>query len=70
MAHAPYYSPRLDRDLISPLYHTAKRCRVPMTKLASALVAEGLARLSERDENESAVIREAPPAPDPRGRED
>ena len=70
MAHAPYYSPRLDRDLISPLYHTAKRCRVPMTKLASALVAEGLARLSERGDHESAIIREDPPAPDPRGQKD
>jgi hypothetical protein len=41
---APSYSPRLDRDLISMLYHTAKRRRVPMTKLASALVGAGLAR--------------------------
>ncbi len=24
MAHANYYSPRLERDLISPLYHTTK----------------------------------------------
>ena len=70
MARASYYSPRLDRDLISPLYHTAKRRRVPMTKLASALLREGLARLSGRDEIESAILREEPPALDPRGRQD
>jgi hypothetical protein len=69
MARTRYYSPRLDRDLISPLYHTAKRRRAPMTKLTSALVREGLARLLGSDEIESAVVREEPPALDPRGRE-
>lgn len=63
-----YYSPRLDRDLVSMLYHTAKVRRVPMTKLASALVREGLARISESEEMETSVIREEPPAYDPGGR--
>jgi hypothetical protein len=61
-----YYSPRLDRDLVSTLYHTAKVRRVPMTKLASTLVREGLARISETDE--TSILREEPPAPDPGGR--
>lgn len=69
MAYARYYSPRLDRDLISSLYHTAKRRRVPMTTLASALVREGLARLSGSDECESASVREEPPMPDPHRRD-
>lgn len=38
-----YYSPRLERSLISPLYHAAKAEGVPMTKLASNWVAEKLA---------------------------
>ncbi len=70
MARAPYYSPRLDRDLISQLYHTAKCRREPMTKLASALVREGLVRLSGGNDMESATVREEPPADDPRGRQD
>ena len=64
MPASKYYSPRLDRDLISSLYHTAKRRRVPMTTLASALVREGLARLSGNDKCESAIVREEPPVPD------
>ena len=43
MARAKYYSPRLEHDLISRLYHQAKAERVPMTALASRLVREGLA---------------------------
>ena len=37
-----YYSPRLDRELVSILYYEAKARRVPMTKLASELIREGL----------------------------
>ncbi len=68
MAHPRYYTPRLDRDLIGPLYHTAKSRRVPMTRLASALVREGLARLAGSDAEKSATVREEPPASDPCGR--
>jgi len=46
LAAAKYYSPRLDRDLISPLYHAAKTRSVPMTRLASTIIREGLARLN------------------------
>jgi len=70
MAQPPYYSPRLDRDLISQLYHAARGRREPMTRLASALVREGLARLAGSDEIESAVLRETPPTEDPGGRHD
>ncbi len=41
-----YYSPQLDRDLVSILYYEARARRVPMTKLASELIREGL-RVSE-----------------------
>ena len=68
MAQPRYYTPRLDRDLVASLYHTAKSRRVPMTRLASALVREGLARLSGSDLADSAAVREEPPASDPRGR--
>lgn len=62
-----YYSPPLDRDLVSSLYHLAKLRRMPMTRLASALVREGLARLVSSNEGESACVREDPSAPDPTG---
>ncbi len=62
MALARYYSPRLERDLISRLYHQAKSERVPMTALASRLVREGLAG---KDHETSSVVAEEPPANDP-----
>jgi len=61
MAKALYYSPRLDRTLVSRLYHAAKAQGIPMTALASRLVAEGLARIAE----ETCVVAEEPLAPDP-----
>lgn len=67
MAHPRYYTPRLDRDLVTALYHTAKSHGVPMTRLASSLVREGLARLSESRE-ETSTIREETPRHDPAGR--
>jgi hypothetical protein len=62
MAKALYYSPRLKRDLISPLYYAAKSQGIPMTALASRLVAEGLQRIAE---NETCVVAEEPPKSDP-----
>lgn len=67
MAPNKYYSPRLQRDLISSLYHAAKSRRVPMTRLASTLVREGLSRLGGSEDRESTVVREESPAPDPGG---
>lgn len=70
MASAKYYSPRLDRDLISPLYHAAKNRRVPMTRLASTLIREGLSQFTGSGSEETAIVREESPAPDPGARKD
>ena len=61
MARALYYSPRLKRDLISPLYQAAKAQGIPMTVLASRLVAEGLSRIAD----ETCIVAEEPPVCDP-----
>ena len=58
MAKALYYSPRLRRTLITPLYHAAKAQGILMTALASRLVAEGLSRLAE---DEMCIVAEEPP---------
>ncbi len=65
MAQAKYYSPRLDLDLITRLYHQARTERIPMTALASRLVRDGLA-----ESGASAIVAEEPPALDPGGRKD
>jgi len=65
MAQSRYYSPRLDRDLISRLYHRARAERIPMTALASRLIREGLAN---EDRTLSSLVAEEPPAIDPAGR--
>ena len=70
MARARPYSPQLDGDLIPVLYRAAKARRIPMTRLASALVREGLGRLTENQGSGSAVVREEPPVPDPHRRTD
>jgi hypothetical protein len=70
MAHTRYYTPRLERDLITALFHAAKARRIPMTRLASSLVREGLARLDTSDIEESCVLREELAVDDPRGRQD
>ena len=68
MAQTRYYTPRLERDLITLLYHAAKARRIPMTRLASSLVREGLARLDTSEREESPALREVPPADGPCGR--
>lgn len=65
MAQARYYTPQLDRELVTSLYHAAKARRIPMTRLASSLVREGLERLGESGGDR--VVREELPAEDPRG---
>jgi hypothetical protein len=69
MAQERYYTPRLERDLIKSLYHAAKARRIPMTRLASSLVRDGLERLGVSDETTDCVLREEPPVLDPRGRQ-
>ena len=63
MAQSLYYSPRLERPLITALYHAAKAQRIPMTRLASLLVREGLQRLGEPASSESTFVREEPQTP-------
>ena len=70
MARSRHYSPQLDRDLVASLYHAAKAQRIPMTRLASLLVRDGLARLGGNDSGESCVVREEPPVVDPPGQAD
>jgi len=60
MAQSRYYSPRLERPLITALYHAAKARRIPMTRFASSLVREGLERLAEPADSENASVREEP----------
>ncbi len=45
MARPRYYTPQLERPLVTALYHAAKARRIPMTRLASLLLREGLQRL-------------------------
>ena len=69
MANATkYYSPRLDRDLVTRLYHEAKAQRVPMTVLTNQLVESGLSLL-RADTTERSIVAEEPPTRDP-ARED
>ncbi len=63
MSQSLYYSPRLERPLITALYHAAKVQRIPMTRLASSLVREGLQRLGESANSESTFVREEPHTP-------
>ena len=39
MARVKHYSPAIDRQIVCALYHEAKRCRKPMTKLANELLS-------------------------------
>ncbi len=63
MSQSLYYSPRIERPLITALYHAAKARRIPMTRLASSLVREGLQRLGESANSESRFVREEPQTP-------
>jgi hypothetical protein len=63
MAQSRHYSPRLERPLITALYHAAKARRIPMTRLASSLVREGLERIADSTSSETAFVREEPFTP-------
>ncbi len=63
---AKYYSPRLDRALVTRLYHEAKGQRVPMTVLTNRLVESALSLLDgANDRPERSIVAEEPPTPDP-----
>lgn len=64
MAQAKYYSPSLDRALVTLLYHEAKAQRIPMTVLTNRLVESGLSRLYEAG-TERCIVAEEPPLRDP-----
>jgi hypothetical protein len=49
------YSPRIDRDLVSRLYHEAQRRGIPMTQLVDQLLRTALP-----EEAQSTVAREEP----------
>ncbi len=57
MARARWYSPQLDRFLVSALYHEARRRKVPMTRLANGLLESALAGSQGW---EAAALAEAP----------
>ena len=42
MAQSRHYSPQLSRFIVSVLYHQAKHCKVPMTKLTDELLQNAL----------------------------
>ena len=66
MARAKYYSPRLERPLVSRLYHAAKAQGVPMTVLTNRLVAAGLDDLDTAEDRQwQARAAEEPPGDDP-----
>ena len=66
MAYANrYYSPRLDRALVSRLYHEAKAQGVPMTVLTNRLVTDGLSRFYEASGTKLCIVAEEPPERDP-----
>ena len=62
MAYATkYYSPRLDRALISRLYHEAKAQHVAMTVLANRLVSDGLSRFEQTGLTHERIVAEESP---------
>lgn len=65
-----HYSPALAHDIVRLLYHAAKARRIPMTRLASSLLREGLARLCESDRRKSPAVCEEPQMVDPHLRHD
>ena len=64
MAQMRYYTPRLDRDLVTLLYHAAKARHMPMTRLASELIRGALAHTEARGLREDGLAEEPSP-PDP-----
>ncbi len=49
MAHARYYSPRLDRELISRLYHQAQAERLPMLRPETTRLKWSCSRAQQRN---------------------
>jgi hypothetical protein len=62
MPRPKYYSPTIDRFLVSVLYHEARRQKKPMTALTNALLETAL-RSSEgwRHAESALALKEDPP---------
>ena len=45
MKRKGYYSPPLERELVTRLYHKARELRIPMTVLNNRIVLEALERM-------------------------
>ncbi len=64
MSRPNYYSPRLNRFLITVLYHEAKRRKQPMTVLADELLEQRLRQTQSWRTAEAAMqLNDSPPAP-------
>lgn len=63
MSRARWYSPQLNRFLVSALYHEARRRKVPMTRLANRLLESALAGSKGWQEAEQAMRLAEAPAP-------
>ncbi len=55
------YSPRIDEDLIPPLYRLAKVRRIPMTRLVSEILNEALRNVhgeqAQADQDGAGTVR-------------
>ena len=61
MPKRSHYSPRINRFLVSVLYHEAKRRQIPMTKLTDELLKKQLAGLPSWAMAQESKIAEEPP---------
>ena len=50
------YSPKINPELISPLYHEAKKAGIPMTKLVNQIIYEHLSGIEPDPEPEEKPI--------------
>ena len=55
-----HYSPQIDRDLVSALYHEAKARGIPMTRLANRLLQAALCYEGVERENAARKISRLP----------
>ena len=64
MATNRHYSPRIDRFLVSCLYHEARERRVPMTRLVDDLLRKALAGSAGWEKATEAHSNGEKPSPD------
>ncbi|MGD0813132.1 MAG: hypothetical protein ABSA83_05975 [Verrucomicrobiota bacterium] len=67
MPHPKYYSPTIDRFLITVLYHESQRQKKPMTVVTNGLLESALRDSDSWHQAESTlVLKEEPPPPPPK----